>query len=105
MPLRTTPVSTSLDKKLRLLGFEVLDVLAIFLVLSTLNFFFGQTNSKLVLIWLPSMSLALTLYVGKKGKPENHLIHWIRFQIRPGSISAFQNGKEVAPPPKLRRNT
>ena len=42
--MRTVPVSKCLDKKLILFGYEVPDVLAIFLTLSILNFLFGQTG-------------------------------------------------------------
>lgn len=87
--MRLTPVSKTLDKKLTLLGFEVLDLLAIFLLLSILNLFFGQTAFKIPLVWLPSISLALTLRYGKKGKPDKYLIHWLRFQVKPGVYSAF----------------
>lgn len=103
MNLRTTPVSKCLDKKLILLGFEVPDILAIFITLSTLNFLFGGTQLKSVFVWFPTLALALTIYLGKRGKPDNHLVHWVRFQIRPGKLSAFYEPSDSTPPPKLRR--
>jgi len=50
MALRSEPTSQSLEKKLLIAGFEVPDVLAIFLLLSILNFIFGHTNQKLLLV-------------------------------------------------------
>lgn len=105
MELRTVSVSKCLDKKLILFGFEVPDILAIFLTLSILNFIFGQTSLKIFLVWLPSIALALVLYFGKKGKPENFLVHWLRFQMRPGTYSAFPEPNPWLAPPILRRQS
>lgn len=87
--MRTVDVSKCLDKKLTLFGFEVADILAIFLTLSVLNFLFGQTSLKVAFVWLPTIALALVLRYGKQGKPDKYLIHWLRFQIKPGTLSAF----------------
>lgn len=104
MELQSTPVSRCLDKKMVIFGFEVPDLLMIFLTLSVLNFLFGMTSMKLVLVWLPTIALALTLRLGKRGKPDNYLIHWLRFQISPGHLSAFEESSEWNPPPKLKRS-
>jgi hypothetical protein len=89
MELRTTSVSKCLDKKMMIMGFEIPDLLVIFLSISILNFMFGSTNMKLVLVWLPSIALALTIRLSKRGKPDNYLLHWLHFQLKPGIISAF----------------
>ncbi len=102
MSLKTTAVAKCLDKKLLLFGFEVLDVLFIFFTLSVLNFIFGQTHFKLALVWAPSLILASVLYWGKKGKPDQYLVHWIRFQVKPGTYTAFSNATFWARPPRLR---
>ena len=102
MGLKSTHVSKCLDKKLQIFGFEIPDILAIFLILSILNLVFGQTQMKIFLVWLPPIALAVALRLGKKGKPDNFLIHWVRFQFRPGVLSAFTPSKEVPILPKLR---
>lgn len=89
MQIKTTTVSKCLDKKMIIMGFEIPDLLAIFFTLSVLNFVFGSTSMKLVLVWLPTIALAAVLRVSKRGKPDNYLVHWLRFQIRPGVLSAF----------------
>lgn len=71
------------------MGFEIPDLLAIFLTLSVLNFLFGSTDLKIPLVWVPALSLAVLLRFVKRGKPENYLVHWLRYQIQPGVISAF----------------
>ncbi len=106
MPLKSEPTSQSLEKKLLILGFEVPDVLAIFLLLSILNFMFGQTNQKLLLVWLPVVVIALVLRVGKRGKPDNYLVHLVKFQLRPKYFSAFQSPtNDVEPVAKSRAAT
>src|SRR5437762_848267 len=99
MPLQVSPVSKCLDKKLMIFGFEVYDLLAIFLVLSVLNLVFGQSVLAIPLVWAPTAALAIILRVGKRGKPDKFLIHWIRFQIQPGILSAFYSGT-VQPQPR-----
>ncbi len=103
MSLKTTPVSKCLDKKLIIFGFEVLDLLAIFLTLSLLNFIFGRSGFKIVLIWLPSVALAVLLRVSKRNKPENYLMHWLRFQFRPGVWSAFVDASTWTPLPNIQK--
>ena len=51
MGLRSTPFNKCLSKKLLVLGFEIPDVLAIFLVLSTLNFALGPLGHLFLLVW------------------------------------------------------
>lgn len=104
MEIQSTPVSRCLDKKMIILGYEVPDLLMIFLTLSILNFLFGMTSMKLVLVWVPTIALALILRLGKRGKPENYMVHWIRFQIKPGYLSAFKEPTEWNPPPSLKRS-
>jgi len=101
LALRSEPTSQSLEKKLLIVGFEVPDVLAIFLLLSILNFSFGQTNYKLALVWGPVVVAAITLRIGKRGKPDNYLVHLGKFHMQPKYLSAFQDPKVTTPPPHL----
>lgn len=88
--LRSVPVAKCLDQKLTVLGFEVPDLFAIFMLLSVLHLFLGDLGNQCLLIWLPTLAVALTLWFGKRGKPENHLVHWTRFHLKPGTLSAFE---------------
>jgi len=97
--MRVVSVSQCLDKKLKLLGFEVADLFAIFFVLSILNFIFG---SSVLFVWLPTAALALILRYGKRGKPDKYLLHFLRYQVRPATLSAFQEPSITIPPPRLR---
>lgn len=101
--MRVTSVSKCLDKKLQMFGFEMPDLLAIFLSLSTLNLLFGSHPYKFLFVWIPPAILAVVLRIGKRGKPENFLIHWLRFQISPGVYSAFLKSTEAQSLPKVKR--
>ena len=103
MDLQTTSVSQCLEKKLLIAGFEVPDLLAIFTVLSALNFIFGATHQKLLLVWLPSLALAATLRLGKRGKPDNYLVHWMRFRLSQRYLSAFPEPSYEFAPPTLKK--
>jgi hypothetical protein len=102
MELKFTSVSKCLDKKMMIMGFEIPDLLVIFLTISILNFMFGSTGMKFILVWLPSIALALTIRLSKRGKPDNYLLHWLRFQMKPGVISAFAEPSHSEP--ILRKN-
>lgn len=101
--MRAVDVSKSLDKKLMMFGYEVLDVLAIFLTLSVLNLLFGQSGMSLLLVWIPTTLLAVVLRVGKRGKPDKFLLHWLRYQVKPGVYSAFPEPTGWKVPPRLLR--
>jgi len=106
MALKTTSVSRCLDKKLLIAGYEIPDLLAIFFLLSLLNFLFGRTEMKLVLVWLPTLALATVLRIGKRDKPDNYLIHLARFQLRRKNLFAFNEPTEwPSPPTVLTRGT
>lgn len=100
MELRTNSTSKCLDRKLTMLGFEVPDLLLIFFTISILNFVFGKTGFKLFLVWLPTVTLVLTLKIGKRGKPENFLIHFVRFYFKQKHYSAFLDSTDWKTPPK-----
>lgn len=99
MGLKVTQVSKCLDKKAKLFGFEMGDLFIVFFSLAILNFIFGKTDQKLLLVWLPPALIGLSLHFGKKGKPDNYIVHWFRFQFSPGVYSAFKEPTENPFPP------
>ena len=101
MALKTEPIAKCLDKKLLMLGFEVPDILAIFLLLTLLNFAFGETGAKLLLVWLPTIAAAVVLRIGKHGKPDNYLLHLAKFHFSSKHLEAFPSD-ESPPPPRIK---
>lgn len=102
MALKVTPVSQCLEKKLQVMGFEIPDLLFVFFLLSILNFLFGTTSGKLFLVWLPTLAVALTIRIGKRGKPDNYLLHLGKFWMRPKALWAFPESKTFQSPPQLK---
>ena len=99
MNLKTTPVNQCLDKCLLIFGYEIPELLAVFFLLALLNFVFGQTNLKLFLVWLPVVVLAIVLRVTKRGKPDNYLVHLVRYKLQPPLLSAFSESETFKTPP------
>lgn len=93
--LEQNKVSKSLERKLLIMGFEVLDLLVIFLLLSVLNFLFGSSSYQLFLVWMPPALLALILKIAKKDKPDNFLIHFLRYWVSPGILKAFNQNYKI----------
>ena len=103
MGLRAVPVHKCLDKRLLIFGFEIADLFVIALLLSVLSTFFGNSPGKLFSIWLPTIAVALILRLSKRGKPDNYLLHWIRFQLKPSRLKAFP-APSVTPPIRRRKH-
>lgn len=101
--MKVTEVSKCLEKKLLLFGFEIPDLIAIFVFLSVLNLMFGNNPYKLLFVWVPPAILAIVLRITKKGRPDNFLIHWIRYQVRSGVYCAFSSPTTSAPLPIIKK--
>ena len=74
--LLTTKVPRALEMKTKLFGFELPDLLLIFMTLSLTNFLFGATSYRYFLVWGTTLGLALFLFFIKRGKPDGYLQHW-----------------------------
>lgn len=75
--LLTSKVPRALEMKSKLFGYELSDLLLIFLNLSVSNFVFGATSFRYPLVWGTTLFLALFLFFAKRGKPDNYLQHLI----------------------------
>lgn len=97
MSLTVTKVPRTLDNRLRLFGFELADLLLIFLYLSVSNLFFGPTRLKFPIVWCGTILLACVLHFVKKGKPENYIQHLLQFKMKPAVYSAACTDSEYQP--------
>jgi hypothetical protein len=88
MSLLVSKVPRSLEAKTRLFGFELSDLLLIFLYLSISNLLFGATRLKFLLVWVGSCSLASILYFVKRNRPDGFIQHLGEFYRTPGILSA-----------------
>ncbi len=89
MALKTSPVYRCLDKKTLIFGFELIDVFLIFTVIAILNFILAGVPYKFFWTWGPVIAMALALKLGKAGKPDNYIVHLLRFHFTAGVYSAF----------------
>lgn len=87
--LDSSPVSQCLDRKSKLLGFELFDLFVVFFSMALLNFLFSQLNHRFLMIWVPTIILAATLRLVKVGKPDNYLKHLAAFYLKPKTLCAF----------------
>lgn len=99
MSLLVSKVPRALETKARLFGFELGDLLFIFLYLALSNLVFGQTRLKFPMVWLGTAALAGTLYFVKRGKPEGYLQHMGEHFWASGVLSAGAPDVEYRPYP------
>lgn len=93
----------NLERHIKIFGFEIFDLLVIFSTLSVLHLFLGQTVLRIPVVWGGTALLALTLFVTKRNKPENYLLHKIRYWFRPAVFYATSFDLECRP--YIRRDT
>jgi len=101
MTLLTTKVPRSLETKAKLFGFELGDLLIVFLYLALSNLIFGGLGGgarlKFIFVWLGTATVAGVLYFTKKGRPENFLQHYGEHLRAPGVLSAGAVDTEYRP--------
>ena len=90
-------VPRSLEKKARIFGFELGDLLLIFLYLALSNLLFGQTKLKPLLVWGGTLGLGSVIYFIKRGKPDGYLQHYGEFLTAPSIYSAGTGDLEYRP--------
>jgi hypothetical protein len=81
-------VPRALESRTKIFGFELSDLLVIFLYLSISNLLVGQTKLKLPVVWLGTLLIAGVLYFFKRNRPEGYLQHLGEFIRRPKTFSA-----------------
>lgn len=95
--LLTSKVPRALEIRSTLFGFDLPDLLIIFLNLAITNLIFGGTDFRYSLVWGTTISLALFLYFSKKGKPENYLPHYCEYLTSPTYFCAGENDSSYKP--------
>lgn len=88
--LLTTKVARALEMKTKLFGFELPDLLLIFMNLAVTNLVFGSTSYRYPLVWGTTLILASFLFFSKRGKPDNYLQHLGEVIAQPSYKAAGQ---------------
>jgi hypothetical protein len=86
--LLTTKVPRALEMKSKLFGFELPDLLLIFMNLAVTNLVFGTTSFRYPLVWGTTLGMALFLFFAKRGRPDNYLQHLGEYLSRSAHCAA-----------------
>ncbi len=91
--LMTSKVPRALEMKSKLFGYELPDLLLIFMNLALTNLVFGTSSFRYPLVWGTTLFLALFLFFAKRGRPDNYLQHLIEHYVRPVYFAAGRGDK------------
>ncbi len=86
--LMTSRVPRALEMKSKLFGFELPDLLLIFMNLAVTNLIFGASSFRYLLVWGTTSGLALFLFFTKRGRPDNYLQHLVEHYVKPVYFAA-----------------
>lgn len=86
--LLTSSVPRALEMKSKLFGYELPDLLVIFVNLSVTNLIFGGSSLRYPLVWGTTLGMALFLFFAKRGKPDNYLQHLGEHYLKPSYFAA-----------------
>jgi hypothetical protein len=86
--LLTTKVPRALEMKSKLFGYELPDLLLIFMNLAVTNLVFGTSSFRYPLVWGTTLFIALFLFFAKRGRPDNYLQHLGEYLSRPAYAAA-----------------
>jgi len=58
-----------------------------------MNLIFGQSAMGTIMVFVVPLCIAAILYFIKRNKPDNYLIHFIKYHIEPGYLSSGNEGE------------
>ena len=93
MSLLSSTVHRNLDAKMKVLGFDVPELLSVLIFAAVMNLFFARTAIAPILVIIVPALMLIALYFGKKNKPDDYLVHGARYLVSAGSYSAGEKGK------------
>jgi len=92
--LLVSKVPRALEMKSKLFGFELPDLLLIFMNLAVTNLVFGATEYRYVLVWGTSVGIAGFLFFAKRGRPDGYMQDLIEYWVKPSYRSAGGNDRK-----------
>lgn len=88
MSLLVSQTNRQLQRSIKIVGFEIFDLLIIFSYLSLMSLLLGSSSLKTPIAWGGAVLIAIVLFITKRNKPENYLVHKIRYWLKPGTYFA-----------------
>ena len=98
--LKSSVVHKNLTMKIKLVGVELADLLLVLFFSSVMNLLFRNTAISWLMVFVLPLLLGVILHFGKKNKPENFILHFIKYYLIRGQLAA---GKRAHEQDKLRR--
>lgn len=90
MELNTSTTQRGLKVKMKVGGFEALDLISCLILCAVLNLLFGKMSFGIPVIFGVPAFFLVCLYFGKRGKPDDYLKHLLRFYLTTGFHSASE---------------
>lgn len=95
--LLVSHVPRTLETKSKIFGFELGDVLILFLNLSVQNLVFGESSFKYPMVYGSTALLGFILFFVKRGKPDSYLQHLSQYMISPTVLYAGKSDQKFKP--------
>lgn len=86
--LKSSSVHRNLDAKLKVGGIEATDLIVVLLLGAVLNLLLSRVPFGPIFIFGIPGILFITLYFGKRGKPDGYLFEVIKYYLSPGELWA-----------------
>jgi len=93
--LKSSRVHRKLDAQIKIIGLELMDLIAVLMLAAISNIFLGRTSfAPVFVLGIPTL-LAIILYFVKRDKPEGYLVHLFRYISSPGFYSAAKSDENL----------
>jgi len=93
MNLKTSTIHRRLEAHIKILGMDLNDLLFVLLLAAVMNLIFGSSAIGTIMVFILPAILAVVLILTKRNKPEQYLLHLLRFHLMPGYFSTGVDGK------------
>ena len=88
MDIETSSVYRNLEAKFKIAGMEACDLIFVLLWACLMDTILGHTELRTFAVFIFPFCVGLVLYLGKRGKPDQYLQHFIRYHCSPRYYSA-----------------
>lgn len=93
MDLKTSTIHRRLETHIKIVGMDLFDLLFVLLFSAVMNLIFGSSAIGIFMVFVVPAIFAMALFLTKRNRPEQYLLHLLRFHLMPGYFSAGADGK------------
>ncbi len=94
MRLRESSIHRRLDAKMKVGGMEAPDLLGVLIFAAIMKLIFGRMSFAFVFVIIIPLLLLIAIYFGKRGKPDDFMLHFAKFYLTPGFYAAGEKAKQ-----------